>query len=348
MNGVEQEANRFSHGAARFNAELRVPLARVRRIDHHQQTLINWLLPADQTPLETTIGYEQAAIEITAHVAIHEPDPYIAQTYRFGMLEDFDHMYRFAALLDRVEGKDANTLIQSYTDIAPGRPTVKEHRAPEDDVRRHYERRNASPLTRLHALTIVSAENQVRDYYMNIGPQFADPVARQVYAEIASIEEQHVTQYESLTDPSESILEKWLLHEATEVYTYSSCLASESNPRIRDIWERFLSYELGQLHYVMDLFRSIEKRDPLEVLPAEIPEPIQFASHRKFVRETIEGEAAMTAVGTEFTTKDSPESLAYRLQMNAKGSPTEIISDGYAWAPGTELARIPSLRMAAE
>lgn len=348
MNGVEQEANRFSHAAARFSHALRVPLARVRRIDHHQQTLINWLLPADQTPLETTIGYEQAAIEVTAHVAIHEPDPYIAQTYRFGMLEDFDHMYRFAALLDRVEGKDANTLIQSYTDIAPGRATVKEHRAPADDVRNPYDRHTASALTRLQALTIVSAENQVRDYYMTIGPQFADPVARQVYAEIASIEEQHVTQYESLTDPSESILEKWLLHEATEVYTYLSCLGSESNPRIRDIWERFLSYELGQLQYVMDLFRKVEKRDPFEILPTELPEPLQFASHRKFVRETLEAEVGLTAVGTEFTTTDSPDSLAYRSQLNDKGSPSEIVSDGYAWAPGTELARFDAPRAAAE
>lgn len=348
MNGVEQEANRFSHSAARFSEALRVPLARVRRLDHHQQTLINWLMPPDQTPLETTIGHEQAAIEITAHVAIHEPDPYIAQTYRFGMLEDFDHMYRFAALLDRVEGKDANTLIQSYTDIAPGRPTVKEHRAPEDDVRRHYSRHDAAALSRLQALTIVSAENQVRDYYMNIGPLFADPVARQVYAEIASIEEQHVTQYESLTDPSESILEKWLLHEATEVYTYLSCLGSESNPRIRDIWERFLSYELGQLNYVMDLFRKVENRDPFEILPRELPEPIKFESHRKFVRETIEAEAALTSVGTEYVTADSPASLAYRAQLNVHGSPTEIVSDGYAWAPGTELARVGGPRLAAE
>ncbi len=86
---------------------------------------------------------------------------------------------------------------------------------------------------------------------MTIGPMFTDPVARQLYAEIASIEEQHVTQYESLIDPDESWLEKWLLHEAIEVYNYYSCLQYESNPRIKEIWERFLDYELGHLHYVM-------------------------------------------------------------------------------------------------
>lgn len=52
---------------------------------------------------------EQVAIEVTASVAQSEPDPYLAQVFRFGLLEDFDHMYRYAALMDRVEGKDANT-----------------------------------------------------------------------------------------------------------------------------------------------------------------------------------------------------------------------------------------------
>ena len=54
MNGVEQEANRFSHAAARMNHDLRHHLAKLRRIDHHQQTLVNWLLPPDQSPLETS------------------------------------------------------------------------------------------------------------------------------------------------------------------------------------------------------------------------------------------------------------------------------------------------------
>jgi hypothetical protein len=339
MNGVEQEANRFSHACARMHGSLRVPLARVRRIDHHQQTLVNWLLPPDQSPLETTIGYEQASIEVTAHVALAEPEPYFAQLYRFGMLEDFDHLYRFSALLDRVEGKDANNLLQSYTDIAPGRRTSVEHRAPEDDVRLPYDRKTATPLSRLHAVTIVCAENQVRDYYMNIGPLFSDPIARLLYAEIASIEEQHVTHYESILDPSESPLEKWMLHEATEVYNYMSCAATESNRRIREIWERFLSYELGQLNYVMELFREHERRDPFEVLPTELPEPIKYESHRDFIRQTLAAEVDLRASGPQIVPLEPLESpsLAYRSRMNGRGSPSEIAAASYVWRPGGEL-----------
>ena len=341
MNGIENEAIRFQHMAARMNEALRLPLARIRRSEQHQATMINWLLGADHSPLETTIAYEQLAIELTAAVAQHEPDAYLAQVYRFGLLEDFDHLYRYSALLDRLEGKDANNILQSYTDILPGRPTIHEHRAPQDDLREPYQRGAALPLTKMHALTLSAAEYQTHDYYMNVGPMFSDPVARQLYAEIASIEEQHVTQYGSILDPAESWLEQWLLHEANEVYNYYSCLQQETNHHVRGIWERFLDYELGHFHMVSDLFKQYERRDPAEVLPEQLPEPIEFKSHREFVRQVLIHEIDLRANGTRFVDKpqESDSSRAYRDQMNRDGSPSELVAAGYAWVPGTELNR---------
>jgi rubrerythrin len=340
MNGIESEAVRFGHACARMNGELQLALARVRRVEQHQQTLVNWLNPADQSPLETTIGFEQVAIEVTASVAESEPDPYLAQVYRFGLLEDFDHMYRYAALMDRVEGKDANTLVQSYSDILPGRPTSLEHRDPSDDLRKPYQRRQAALMTKLHALTIMAGEHQTHDYYMNIGPTFADPLARQLYAEIASIEEQHVTQYESIIDPQETWLEKWLLHEATEVYNYFSCVEYENNSRVKSIWERFLEYELGHLRFVADLFEKMEKRDAAEVLSEALPKPIRYDSHREFVRQTLRAEVNMSAVDSQFVdrSKETEHTRNYRNHMNSEGSPSDTVAAGYIWTPGTELA----------
>jgi hypothetical protein len=341
MNGIEAEAIRFQHSCARMNKELQKPLALIRRIEQHQATTVNWMLGADHSPLETTIGYEQVAIEVTAAVARREPDPYLAQTYRFGLLEDFDHMYRYSALLDRLEGKDANNILQSYTDILPGRPTVVEHRHPHDDLRDPYDRANAAPLTKMHALTIMSAEQQTHNYYMNIGPLFADPLARQLYAEIASIEEQHVTQYESIIDPNETWLEKWLLHEATEIYNYYGCVQSETNPRLKALWERFLDYELGQFQVVQELFKKHERRDPEEVLSGGLPEPFPYESSRQFVRETLANEAGLRAKGPEFLDKseEGRASLDYREHINSDGSPSETVAAGYQWSPGTELNR---------
>ena len=141
MNGIEQQANRFQHACSQMNGELREHLAAVRRVEHHQQTVVNWLLSADthrSRPRSLRAGGHRG----DRRVAQHEPDPYLAQVYRFGLLEDFDHLYRYSALLDRLEGKDANTILQSYTDIMPAGPRGQ-HRAPEDDAAHPYARQAA-------------------------------------------------------------------------------------------------------------------------------------------------------------------------------------------------------------
>lgn len=338
---LEQESLRFSHACARMNEDLRVPLAEVRRVEQHQATMLGFLIGSDHSPLETTIAGEQAAIEVTAAAAQKEPDPYLAQTFRFGMLEDFDHLFRFSALLDRLEGKDANNILQCYTDILPGRPSVHVHRAARDDLRMPYDRQLAAPLSKLHVLTLLAAQQRAQDHYLHVGPLFADPMARQLYAEVASIKEQHVTQYESLIDPEQTWIESWLLHEAAEVYLYYGCAQQEVNPRLRELWTRFCDYELGQLHHVCELLRQAEGRDPGEILPQQLPEPIHYASQRDFVRKTLMQETDLRANGSEYvgTGRESPESMGYRDHVNSGGSPSESVALGYRWQPGTELSR---------
>jgi hypothetical protein len=342
MSGLERDALRLSHVGARLHGDLRRPLAELRRVEQHQAAAIGYLMSPDHSPLEMTIAYEQAAVEVTAEIAQREPDAYLAQVYRFGMLEDFDHLYRYSALLDRLEGKDSNNILQGHTDIVPGRPTADEHRAPADDLRRPFEA-NAALSSKLHATLVTAAEHQALDYYMTVGPMFADPVARQLYAEIASIEEQHVTQYSALLSPRQSFLEMLLLHEATEVYGYYSCAQSESNPRIRALWERFCDYELGHLHVVADLLRRREKRDPAEILNRALPPPLEFRSQRDFVREVLGSEVDLRANGLDIVPREreSAASLAYRERVNADGSPSTQVAIAYHWMSGTELNRSP-------
>ncbi|MBZ5714752.1 hypothetical protein [Nannocystis pusilla] len=337
---VEQAAVRFQHAAVSFGAEHRILLADLRRVEHHQATLLRWLQPADQSPLESSIAVAQAAVEVGAQVARCEPDPYVAQALRLGLLEDFDHLYRLAALMDRLEGRDANAILQSYTDIRPGRPTAAQHRAPEDDLRRWYDRSATAPATKLHARIAGALAYQARDHYLDVGPTFADPVARQLYAELASVKEQHVTQCESLVDPNETWLEKWLLHEAAEVHVYWGCLCSESNPRVRAVWDRFLAYELEHLRIVRELFEKTEMRDASEVVPAVLSEPLAFAGERAFIREVLASEVELGAAGTEFVPRDaeSRATQSYRAQLARDGSPSETVAADYRWSPGTELA----------
>jgi hypothetical protein len=102
MNGIEVEGAMFSHQFARNtnDPDLKRKLALTRRAEQQQQKAVNWSIPADESVLEVTIGYEQVAVDLTAYLARTEPDPYVKQALDFALLEDFDHLYRYANLLD--------------------------------------------------------------------------------------------------------------------------------------------------------------------------------------------------------------------------------------------------------
>jgi hypothetical protein len=334
MNGIEVESIMFSHQFARHtdNLEIKRALALSRRADAQQQKVVNGLNPGDQTPLETTIGYEQVAVDLTSWLARHEPDPMLKQALDFALLEDFDHLYRYANLYELLNGKNATELTDHLTEITPGRPTIVEHRHPHDDVRGHYDTHTVDPLSRMHVMTIVAAEQQTMNFYMNHGTDWIEPIARGLYAEIALIEEQHVTHYESLLDPLDSWLKQLVFHEYNETYLYWSMLQNEEDRRIKSIWELHLDMEIGQLHAACELLRRYEGIEPEEILPEALPDtPVTFEPNKDYVRDILATQIDLAADGLDYVpASDLPgehRSRRYREIVNAGGVPSEMVID---------------------
>jgi hypothetical protein len=334
MNGAEVEASMFSHQFSRQtdHPEIKQKLALSRRIEQQQQKAVNWLLPGDASPLETTISYEQVAVDLTAWLARNEPDPNLKQALDFALLEDFDHLYRYANLYELMKGRHAEEITQHLTEITPGRPTFVEHRHPFDELRPHFVTQTVHPLSRLHVMTVVAAEQQTLNYYMNHGPDFMEPIARGLYAEIAQIEEQHVSHYESLLDPLDSWIANLVFHEYNEVYLYWSMFQQETDPRVRALWELHLNMELGQLQEACTMLRTYEGRDPEELLPAELPEvPLTFESNKDYVRQVLTDQVHLRADGLLIVPEDELPSdhryWAFQKTVNAGGSPSEIVID---------------------
>jgi hypothetical protein len=332
MNGVEVESIMFSHQFARHtdNPEILRALALSRRVDQQQQKVVNGLNPGDQTPLETTIGYEQVAVDLTAWLARHEPDQMLKQALDFALLEDFDHLYRYADLYDLIDGKDAAKLTQHLTEITPGRPTFAHHRHPYDEIRGHYSTHTVDPLSRMHVMTIVAGEQQTMNFYMNHGADFMEPIARGLYAEIAQVEEQHVSHYESLLDPLDSWLQQLVFHEYNEVYLYWSMLQQETDPRIKAIWELHCNMEIGQLHAAGELLRKFEGQDPEEILPPELPDtPVTFEPNKDYVREILATQYDLRTDGMEYVRIDDLPSdhryFRFQDRMNGRGAPSEQV-----------------------
>lgn len=339
MNGIEVEAIFFSHHFARIcpDPDIRRLLAEVRYTEQQQQKAVNWLLPGLATALETTIAYEQVAVDLTAWVARMEPDEYLRQAYQFGVLEDFDHLYRYANLYEMIQHRKAEKIVDQLTEVIPGRPTRLHHRHPFDNVRDPYDRATAAPISKLHALTIMAAEQQTMNFYMNVGPMYMEPIARQLYQEIGLVEEEHVTHYESLVDPGETWWERLLNHEYNECYLYHSFMETETDPRIKAIWELHLNMELEHLRIAAELFTRHDGRDPQEVLGPALPAPVTFEPNKGYLRELLATQMDLTTLGAGYV-REAHERFE-RMQRQIMGDqppPSEVVITDHRDKFGTD------------
>lgn len=345
MNGIEVEAWNFKHAFARI-CEVEDTLnflAMTKKFEDAQQTTVNWMTPEDQTVLETTLGYEQVAVDLTAWLAQNEPDDYVKETYNFGLLEDFDHLYRYSQWAYMEHGVNPNDIVQGMTDIVIGRPTQFHHNCNILRLRSPYNRFTAEPQTKVNLLTLVSAEQQTHNFYAEHGMEYGNSTLRGVYAEIKDVEEEHVNMYESLIDPQESLYEKLLIHEFTEVCNYYTCYKDEICEMMKPVWEEFLAMELGHLHYAAKLFTKYEGRDAEEVIGEKVVIPSHFESQKEYVQNILENEVdKRLAIEKGYTTVDKLPSdwISYKIQnKNSKdGAPTETTISVIATEKGRDIA----------
>lgn len=297
MNGTEFEANWYSHQFHRHcvDNDVRRELAVVRAQEQQQQKRIACLKPINESVLETTISYEQLAVDLTAILSQREKDSNVKKALDFALLEDFDHLYRYADLLDMEHGIHAERLVGGYTEITPGRPTISHHRYPYDNVKRYTDFKKADPVTKLNVSIITAAEQQTMNYYMNQAGFYTSDLGRKLYTEIAMVEEEHVTQYGSLIDATDSWAECWLNHEYTECYLYYSCYKSETDPYIKRIWEQHLIAEIAHLHKAVEILKKVDGKEWQQVIPVgEFPELLIFSEQKDYVRKVLEETVTLT------------------------------------------------------
>lgn len=330
MNGIEVDASLFKHEFARhcLDIDLSRQVAVTRKVEQQQQKMVSGLIPGDESTIENTIGYEQLAVDLTACLAKMEPDQYVKKVFDFGLLEDFDHLYRYANLLESIEGIKAEKIVGKMTEIMPGRPTIAEHRNPFDDVRKPVDMKS-NPISSLNICTLVAAEQQTMNYYMNVANRPMDPIGRGLYQEIGMIEEQHVTQYESLCDPKPNWFERLVMHEYHEAWLYHSMMEQEVDARIQKFWQTCLEMELGHLQIACEIYRKYEKKDPEALLPEAFPPSLILQSNMEYVRDILANQVHLTANLTDFVPVDQlPKDhryFAYQRMVNQKFIPSQEV-----------------------
>ncbi len=299
MSGTEFENVWYTHQFSRheINQDVRRQLALIRRGEQQQQKAVAMLKPLDETVLEHTIGYEQLAVDLTAGLAKREKEEIVRDALNYALLEDFDHLYRYAQLLDMDEGVHAEDLVGRYTEVMPARPTVAHHRYPFDSIKPHIDAQKSELFTKLAVGIITAAEQQTMNFYMNVCNAYKSDRGRKLYQEIGMVEEQHVTQYGSLMDVKCTWLEGLLMHQYTECYLYWSCMETETDPRIRDFWAMLYEQEVAHLHAAKAMLTRIEGKDYQQVVgTGDFPAPLKLESNIDYVRKVLAGTVQMTEV----------------------------------------------------
>ena len=334
MNGTEFESNWFLHQFARHTGDndLRRAIAIVRQQEQQQQKRLAALKPVDETILETTISYEQLAIDLTAILAQRETDRNNINALNFALLEDFDHLYRFANLLKMDYGIDAEQLVGGYTEITPGRPTISEHRFGADNVRYSMDGKKAQLFSILVGNIITAAEQQTMNFYMNVGSFYPNDYGRKMYAEIAMIEEEHVSQYESLKDPNMTWLMCWVAHEYTECYLYASMAEDETDAHIRQIYREHYEMEVAHLKMAVELLERYEGKGFDAVMPsADFPALLQFGANKEYIREVLAGTVWLTGQNEHYVSVQElgPGSNfeVYQSKVNTGANPSHAVTN---------------------
>ncbi len=303
MNGAETEQIFFLHQFNRNcnNNDVRRDLAIIRRTSQQMQKLIQCLKPINENVLEETITYEMLAVDLTARLAQNESNQYVKNALDFALLEDFDHLYRYANLLEMEYNIPAEKLVGRYTEIMPARPTIAHHRAPKDSVRHYVNFKEADLKTKLNINIITAAEQQTMNFYMNICNLYPSDLGRRIYQEIGMVEEQHVTQYGSLLDTNQTWYENLLMHMYTMCYLYYSCMQDETNMYVKKVWNAGYQRSVSGLHIAAKLLQKYDCKNVSDVIPdANFPKLLSLGPNIEYVRQVIATTVDFTAQNEQY------------------------------------------------
>ena len=309
---------------------LKKHLSMIRRIESMQLQRLISLIPADESPIETAIGFEQMVVDTTVNLAQNEADDYFKQMLDFTLLEDLDHLYRFSMLYDIMEEGDAEHITRGRTPIIKGRPTALQHRHPMDEMRVHYDLEDTSLRTIMNYLTVVAAEREKMLFYRDAVRLYSEQLIRRIFAEMAEIEGQHLSQYESIGDPHISPMNNLALIELNEAYNYFSALQEETEPLMRKLWGELLCQELGHFQLALVLMERVEGKNATKLLDnVSISSLIEFEPNLEYIEAVLATKIDLQPYDGEFVPEDRLPSdwpsFKFREIINGRGSPSDEV-----------------------
>lgn len=229
--------------------------ARAEQI-HHLKLMS--LLPTPHAPAELVLEGEVALLSAYGLCMSRESNDAINNAFMH-IFKDHQEHAEFAAKVVNSAGCDAST-ITGGADLSGGRALKDQFMKPSDTMwggkfGGSYDRRNADPVTLINVDMALAGERFAWDVYGCAMVNEGVEDSKQNFAAFQCIEGQHVAMLGSIKDPSETPLERGIVHEAVEISTYGMLMRSETNTEVKKVFEQLYKEDLEQGYILGQLAR---------------------------------------------------------------------------------------------
>lgn len=219
-------------------------LARAEQM--HHLTLMS-LLPVPHAPVEIVLEGEVAVMSAYGLCMGREPNDSIRDAFMH-VFSDHQMHAEFAAQQVQKAGCDPN-IFTGGADLSGGRPLDEQFMRPGNTIWNHsfngsYDKNTVNPLTLINVDMALAGELGAWDLYHCAMTNEKDENIKWNFMGFQAIESQHVSILGSIKNPTETPLERGLVHEAVEISSYAMMRDTTSDDNVRKVFDDLFREDL--------------------------------------------------------------------------------------------------------
>lgn len=229
--------------------DLKTLLAQLARAEHVHHLKLMSLLAVPHAPSEAVLSMETAILMGYRSCVERESNDAIKNA--FCQIFD-DHLAHAEFAATDVQNKGCNP--ETFTggaDLSGGRRVEKQFMKVEDTIWQGkfdgcYSKDTVDPQTLINVDMALAGETKAWHGYSCALANTEEESIRMAWAAFQSIEDQHVGILGSLRDPTETLLERCLVHEQVEVQNYEMLMDMDINPDVKQVFADLYKQDLQQ------------------------------------------------------------------------------------------------------
>lgn len=258
MRAVEMQHWTDYHAYAKMvmDQNLKKQLNMIAWAEHMHFLMLQSLLPTPNVPSQDVIASELSLIMNYDMCIRDEPNDSVKNAFQHIRQDHVQHA-QYAAQQLQNQGADINRMTGGM-DMSGGRALNQQFMKPDSTIWQGqyngvYNKGDVDARTLINIDQSLAGEVAAWNGYACAMTFEKNNDVKLNFGAFCTVENQHVSILGSLRDPSETLLERSLLHEQVEVQNYRQMMESETNPKARKVFEHLYREDLEQARLFGDI-----------------------------------------------------------------------------------------------